>query len=80
MINNDVPPKNWAKPCLIPAMAAKAGRMATIPKKMAPGNVMRDNSSSMWLAVLLPGFTPGMKPPLRFMSSASWLGFTVMAV
>jgi len=60
--------------------AMSTGRSAITVRKIAPGSVIRETTPSMYSAVFAPGFTPGMKPPFRFMSSASWFGFTVMAV
>ena len=59
---------------------AKAGRIATIARKMEPGSVILVMMVSRYSTVFLPGFTPGMNPPLRFISSAIMLGFTVIAV
>ena len=48
--------------------------------KMEPGRVTFDKIESRYSIVFLPGFTPGMKPPLFFISSAIIVGLTVTAV
>ena len=47
------------------------GKIATNAKKIAPGKVIRDITASINPAVVLPGLTPGTKPPFFFMSSAN---------
>ena len=63
-----------------PAFIANAGKIATIPKKIEPGKVILDIMLSKYSAVDRPGFTPGMNPPIFYISSAIWLGLTVIAV
>ena len=79
-INSDVPPKNCEKASCTLSVHANAGIMAMKAMKSDPGRVMRDMTVSIYSAVSLPGFTPGIKPLLRFMSSAIWVGFNVIAV
>src|SRR5690554_3318587 len=45
-----------------------------------PGNVINDITRSKKFAVSGPGLIPGMKPPLRFKSSAILLVGTLIAV
>jgi translation initiation factor IF-1 len=47
-----------------------SGKMRMHYIKILPGEVIRDITVSMYSAVSLPGLTPGMKPLLRFISSA----------
>ena len=79
-MSKDVPPKNCENSALIPAICAKAGIIATIARKIEPGKVIRDIIESRYDAVCFPGFIPGMKPLLRFISSAICVGCTVIAV
>ncbi len=51
-----------------------------MPRKSDPGKVILDIIESRYSAVFLPGLTPGIKPLLRFISSAIWVGRTVIAV
>ena len=69
-MSNEVPPKKYANPVDTPAIIAKAGRIATKPKKMEPGSVILERTLSKNSEVFLPGFTPGMNPPFLFKSSA----------
>jgi hypothetical protein len=56
------------------------GRRAMIVRKIAPGSVIFVTTSSMYSAVLAPGFTPGMKPPCFFRFSARSIGLKMIDV
>lgn len=45
-INSEVPPKKEAKFLFRPQIWAMAGRIATMPRKIEPGSVMRDMMES----------------------------------
>ena len=64
----------------MPKRLPNAGIMDMIARKMEPGRVTFDMMASRYSTVFFPGFTPGMKPPFLFISSAIMVGFTVTAV
>ena len=49
-------------------------------RKIAPGSVIFETTSSMYSAVFAPGFTPGMKPPCFFRFSARSIGLKMIDV
>ena len=67
-INREVPPKNIAKAMFTPKAAAKAGKIAMIPRKMDPGKVILVVTESMKSAVGFPGFIPGIKADFCYLA------------
>ena len=77
---SDVPPKNLANTLLTPISRGKCRNNSNNSQEIDPGKVILEITPSINSAVDLPGLTPGIKPPFFFISSAIWLGLTVIAV
>ncbi|MNR55875.1 hypothetical protein D3C85_1763420 [compost metagenome] len=54
---------------MIPNLTAIDGRIAIIARKIAPGKVILEITSSINVDVDKPGLIPGINPPFFFMSS-----------